>query len=73
MSQNTHNISGVRSLVAIFIKDMTDYICMYERKQIQDPPNIFFFLENAKKETPEYFLKFLFLFESTILPFNNGK
>ena len=32
-----------------------------------------FFLENALKKTTEYFLKFLFLFESTILPINNGK
>ena len=30
-----------------------------------------FFLENALKKTTEYFLKFLFLFESTILPVNN--
>ena len=33
----------------------------------------YLFLENALKKTTEYFLKFLFLFESTILPFNNGK
>ena len=33
----------------------------------------FFFLENALKKVTEYFLKFLFLFESTILPVNNGK
>ena len=26
-----------------------------------------------EKETTEYFLKFLFLFENTILPVNNGK
>ena len=40
---------------------------------IQGPPTNFF-LENAKKKkTTEYFLKFLFLFESTILPVNNGK
>ena len=32
-----------------------------------------FFLEKALKKTTEYFLKFLFLFESTILPINNGK
>ena len=32
------------------------------------------FLENTlKKKTTEYFLKFLFLFESTILTVNNGK
>ena len=29
---------------------------------------ITFLLENALKKTTEYFLKFLFLFESTILP-----
>ena len=34
---------------------------------------IAFFLENALKKTTEYFPKFLFLFESTIFPFNNGK
>ena len=33
----------------------------------------YLFSENALKITPEYFLKFLFLFESTILPVNNGK
>ena len=32
-----------------------------------------FFLEHALKKTSEYFLKFFFLFESTILPVNNGK
>ena len=31
------------------------------------------FLENASKKTTEYFLKFIFLFESTMLPVNNGK
>ena len=41
---------------------------MYRVRQIP-----FFFLENALKNTTEYFLKFLFLFESTILPVNNGK
>ena len=35
---------------------------------------VFLFLENHIKKTTEYFLKFLFfLFESTILPVNNGK
>ena len=34
---------------------------------------ILFFLENALKKTTEYFLKFLSLFESTIIPANNGK
>ena len=32
-----------------------------------------FFLENALKETINHFLKFLFLFESAILPVNNGE
>ena len=32
-----------------------------------------FFLANALKKTTEYFLQLLFLFESTILPVNNGK
>ena len=32
-----------------------------------------FFLENAFKKTTKYFLKFLFLFESTIFPINNEK
>ena len=32
-----------------------------------------FFLENTLKKTTEYFLKFLFLFESTIIPVNNEK
>ena len=34
---------------------------------------IHFLWKMFKKKTTEYFLKFLFLFESTILPFNNGK
>ena len=33
----------------------------------------YIFFENALKETTEYSLKFLFSFESTILPVNNGK
>ena len=32
-----------------------------------------FFLENTLKKTTKYFHKFVFLFESTILPVNNGK
>ena len=32
-----------------------------------------FFIEYALKKTTEHFLKFLFLFESPILPVNNGK
>ena len=31
------------------------------------------FFEKCFKKTTKYFLKFLFLFESTILPVNNGK
>ena len=42
-------------------------IIIYRIRQIT------FFLENAFKKTTEYFLKFLFLFESTILPVNNEK
>ena len=35
---------------------------------IQGPPkNFFFFFENALNKTTEYFLKIIFLFESTIL------
>ena len=42
--------------------------------RIVHPPNIFyFFWENALKNTTKYFLKFLFLFESTILPVSNEK
>ena len=40
--------------------------------EITGPSNTFFF-ENALKKTTEYFLKFLFLFESTILPVSNEK
>ena len=36
------------------------------------PPNTFF-LTMLKKKTTEHFLKFPFLFESTILPVNNEK
>ena len=37
------------------------------------PPNTFFFFWKILKRTYEYFLKFGFFFESTILPVNNGK
>ena len=40
---------------------------------IKGLPNTFFPLENALKKTTKYFSRFLFLFESTILPVNNGK
>ena len=33
----------------------------------------YLFLNALKKKTTEYFLKFNFLFESTLLPVNNGK
>ena len=33
----------------------------------------YLFLEKALKKTTIYFLKFLSLFKSTILPVNNGK
>ena len=42
-------------------------------KIIQGSPNNFFFGKCFKTKLLEYFLKFLFLFESTILPVNNGK
>ena len=38
---------------------------------IPGPPNTFFW--KMLKKTTEYFLKFLILFGSTILPVNNGK
>ena len=38
----------------------------------QGPPNTYFF-ENVLKKTNEYFLKYFFLFESTILPVNKVK
>ena len=38
---------------------------------LKGPPNYFFL--NALKKSTEYFLKFLFLFESTIFRINNGK
>ena len=41
--------------------------------QIQNIRQFPFFFENALKKTTEYFLKFLFLFQSTILSINNGK
>ena len=41
---------------------------------LQGPPYNFFFLENAlKTKLLNILLKFLFLFESTILPFGDGK
>ena len=50
-----------------FVMEIQSY-----RLLLKGPPNTFF-LENALKINTEYFLKFLFLFESTILPVNNGK
>ena len=49
-----------------------EYIPGITQNQIQGPPNNYFFGKCLKKTT-EYFLKFLFLFKSTILPVNNGK
>ena len=52
---------------------------VYEYKEfLSSPPHStgsakYLFLENDLKKTTEYFLKFLFLFENTILPVNNGK
>ena len=50
---------------------MTNNVCMYVYKG--SAKHLFFFFEKCFKKTTEVFLKFLFLFESTILPFNNGK
>ena len=54
---------------------MNIQILTYATIHVQGLPNTCFFsLENAlRKKTTEYFLKFLFLFESTILPVNNEK
>ena len=48
---------------------------LWDRSQFvyHDSTKSNFFLEIALKTTAEYFLKFAFLFESTILPVNNGK
>ena len=63
-------------------KFQNDFINFVKKQFVYDPmpcviilglPNTFFFLENALKKTTEYCLRFLFLFESTILPVNNGK
>ena len=64
---NTSNRSGVRHKIVSLTKDCN------EQLYIQGPPNTFFFGKSLKKQTTEYLLKFLFLFESTILPVNNGK
>ena len=50
-----------------YLKELTIQILIYRVRQIT-----FSFLKYYKKTT-EYFLKFLSLFESTILPVNNGK
>ena len=49
------------------------YQVLWQVLLLQGPPSNFVFLENALKKTTEYFIKILFLFESTVLPFNNGK
>ena len=50
------------------------YQALESQRTYTGPPNTFFcFLENGLKKATEYFLKFLFLFESTILPVNNCK
>ena len=50
--------------------------CLPKKKTVNDlihcPPNNLIFFENALKITTEI-LKFLFLFESTILSVNNSK
>ena len=49
----------------------TKNLIRIRQKFVQGQPNTFF-LENALKKTTGDFLKFIFLFESTILPVNNG-
>ena len=39
----------------------------------QGPPNTIFYFGKCFKKTTEYFIKFLFLLESTILSVNNDK
>ena len=43
------------------------------RKEYKGFANYLFFGKCLRKKATEYFLKFLFLFESTILAVNNGK
>ena len=50
------------------LKNLIYHKKMYRLRQIR-----LFFEKCFKKKTTEYFLKFLCLFESTILPVNNGK
>ena len=62
-------MKGLSFLVAP--KVVTNQVIGNQSYYIQGPPNTFF-LENALKKTSECFLKFIFLFVSTILPVNNG-
>ena len=62
---------------AVFVAYHTNYYSQWNFIEnfffvLQGPPNTIF-LENALKKTTEYFLKFLFLFKSTIFLVQNGK
>ena len=62
------NLKITTNLVFMSIANLSVYAnILYRVRQIP------FILENASKKTTKYFLKFLFLFESIILPVNNGK
>ena len=63
-AQVVGNVSGKWKRIEIMFKNMVKFI-------VQDPPNAFF--GKCFKKSTEYFLKFVFLFESAILPVNNGK
>ena len=64
---------ALKNLVSLRHKKILLFLMACVGWYVQGPPNTFFFLENALKKTTEYFLKFLFIFESTILPINNEK
>ena len=48
------------------------YFTRFASNKAKGSAKYLLFFENALKKATEYFLKFLFLFESTILPVNNG-
>ena len=73
----TRNITMLRynSITLIRSCSILDFVNIEMNKRlhlVQCPPNTFFIGKWFKKTT-EYFLKFLFLIESSILPVNNGK
>ena len=57
-------------------RDESNYACWATEKlheDVQGLPNTFFVFGKCLKKATEYCLKFFFLFDSTIHPFNNGK